>query len=239
MPRFFLEKINEECPCITGGDAHHISRSLRMKTGERLTVCAGSTDYECEIISFSQDAVYLKILDSHICGSEPDVSVTLFQAVPKLDKLEYIVQKSVELGVTGIVPVLTRRCVSRPDKNSFSKKLERLRKISLEAAKQSGRGIVPEISMITDFPDAVEKMKQSDCPVMLYEGGGKRFSQLDIDGKKSFSVLIGSEGGFDPEEAELAASAGISRIWLGSRILRCETAPVAALSILMYITKNL
>lgn len=239
MPRFFLENINEDRPCITGGDAVHIGRSLRMKTGDKLTVCAGSTDYECAIKSIDKDTVYLEILDREICGSEPNVKVTLFQAMPKLSKLEHIIQKSVELGVTEIVPVLTRRCVSRPDEREFRKKLERLNKISLEAAKQSGRGIVPEVAMITDFKGAVEQMRQSDCPVMLYEEGGIRFNELDVQNARSLSLLVGSEGGFDPEEAKLAADAGINAVWLGKRILRCETAPVAALSILMYITKNL
>ena len=239
MPRFCLESINKQCPCITGDDARHIGRSLRMKTGECITVCAGSTDYECRIKSFTEDAVFLEILSSHVCGSEPDIKVTLYQAVPKLDKLEHIVQKSVELGVTEIVPVLTRRCISRPAEKDFKKKLDRLNKIALEAAKQSGRGIIPKVSMLTSFNGAVERMKNDDCPLMLYEEGGIRFSEVDTAEKKSYSILVGSEGGFDPEEALLAENSGVQSVWLGNRILRCETAPVTALSILMYITKNM
>jgi 16S rRNA (uracil1498-N3)-methyltransferase len=210
-----------------------------MKTGECITVCAGSTDYECRIKSFTEDAVFLEILSSHVCGSEPDIKVTLYQAVPKLDKLEHIVQKSVELGVTEIVPVLTRRCISRPAEKDFKKKLDRLNKIALEAAKQSGRGIIPKVSMLTSFNGAVERMKNDDCPLMLYEEGGIRFSEVDTAEKKSYSILVGSEGGFDPEEALLAENSGVQSVWLGNRILRCETAPVTALSILMYITKNM
>lgn len=237
MPRFFLEKMNTEAPVITGNDARHIGFSLRMKPGEILTVCAGGTDYKCSIDKITEDAVFLHILESRLCAAEPSIELTLYQAVPKLDKLETIIQKSVELGASRIVPVLTRRCISRP--KDFAKKLERLNKIALEAAKQSGRGIIPEVMPIIDFKTAVSQMSETDCPIMLYEEGGVRFSELNTEGKKSFSLLIGSEGGFDPEEAEYAKNAGINTVWLGERILRCETAPLTAISILMFITKNL
>lgn len=239
MPRFFLEKMNTETPVITGSDARHIGFSLRMKPGEILTVCAEGTDYKCSINKITEDAVFLDILESQLCAAEPSVELTLYQAVPKLDKLETIIQKSVELGASGIVPVLTRRCISRPKPKDFQKKLERLNKIALEAAKQSGRGIIPEVMPIIDFKTAVSQMAETECPIMLHEEGGVRFSELKTEGKKSFSLLIGSEGGFDPEEAELAKNAGINTVWLGERILRCETAPLTAISILMYITKNL
>lgn len=237
MPRFFLERMNTETPVITGSDARHIGFSLRMKPGELLTVCAEGRDYKCSINKITEDAVFLDILESSLCAAEPSVELTLYQAVPKLDKLETIIQKSVELGASRIVPVLTRRCISRP--KDFAKKLERLNKIALEAAKQSGRGIIPEVMPIIDFKTAVSQMSETECPIMLYEEGGMRFSELKTEGKKSFSLLIGSEGGFDPEEAEYAENAGINTVWLGERILRCETAPLTAISILMFITKNL
>lgn len=237
MPRFFLEKMNTETPVITGSDAKHIGFSLRMKPGELLTVCAEGRDYKCSINKITEDAVFLDILESSLCAAEPSIELTLYQAVPKLDKLETIIQKSVELGASRIVPVLTRRCISRP--KDFAKKLERLNKIALEAAKQSGRGIIPEVMPIIDFKTAVSQMSETECPIMLYEEGGVRFSELKTEGKKSFSLLIGSEGGFDPEEAEYAEKAGINTVWLGERILRCETAPLTAISILMFITNNL
>ncbi len=239
MPRFFLENIDLNMPVITGEDAKHIGRSLRMKPGQPLTVCSCGTDYFCEITSITSDEVFLKINESRLCSAEPTAEVTLFQAVPKLDKLEHIIQKSVELGVTKIVPVLTRRCVSRPDSKDFKKKLVRLNKIALEAAKQSGRGIIPEVTEIISFNEAVKQMSGLDCPLMLYEEGGIRFSEVETENKKSYALFIGSEGGFDESEAEAAKKAGIIPIWLGERILRCETAPFTALSILMYITKNL
>lgn len=239
MPRFFLEKMNNEDPIITGNDARHIGFSLRMKPGELLTVCAEGTDYKCAIKKITEDTVYLDILESSLCAAEPSIKLTLYQAVPKLDKLEAIIQKSVELGASEIIPVLTRRCISRPGEKDFSKKLERLNKIALAAAKQSGRGIIPLVKPIVNFKTAISQMSESECPIMLYEEGGIRFSQIETEGKKNFSLLIGSEGGFDPEEAQAAENAGINAVWLGNRILRCETAPLTAISILMYITKNL
>ena len=130
MPRFFTNEINEDNIIITGSDANHIGRSLRMKKGEALTLCCNGTDYNCIISNITSDTVYLELVSKNICASEPSVKVTLFQAVPKLDKLEYIIQKSVELGVSEIVPILTRRCISRPDEKDFLKKLPRLQKIA-------------------------------------------------------------------------------------------------------------
>ena len=239
MPRFFLENINTDNPVLTGEDARHIGRSLRMKPGEKITVCSCGTDYFCEISSITEDTVFLNIKEQKLCSAEPSVDLTLFQAIPKQDKLEHIIQKSVELGVSKIVPVLTRRCVSRPDKKDFEKKLARLNKIALEAAKQSGRGIIPTVEPMISFEEAIIQMKEYDCPAMLYEEGGIRFSELNTQEKKSFALFVGSEGGFDESEAEAAREAGIASIWLGERILRCETAPLTAISILMFITKNL
>ena len=122
MPRFFTNEIDENNIVLTGSDANHIGRSLRMRNGEAVTVCCNGIDYCCTIGSITSDMVYLNLLEKHRCAAEPNVEVTLFQAVPKLDKLEYIIQKSVELGVSRIVPVLTRRCVSRPDEKEFEKK---------------------------------------------------------------------------------------------------------------------
>lgn len=239
MPRFFLDNIDEHSPMITGDDARHIGFSLRMKAGERITVCANNIDYDCTIKQITGNAVFLDINESMPCAAEPSIKLTLYQALPKFDKLETIVQKAIELGASEIVPVMTKRCVSRPSQKDFLKRLERLRKIALAAAKQSGRGIVPGISPLIDFKTAVSQMLKTQCPVMLYENGGSSFFELETENKTNFSVLVGSEGGFDPEEAGYAKNSGITPIWLGNRILRCETAPLAAISILMFITKNL
>ncbi|MDE5861820.1 MAG: 16S rRNA (uracil(1498)-N(3))-methyltransferase [Ruminococcus sp.] len=240
MPRFFTNEINEDNIIITGSDANHIGRSLRMKKGEQLTVCCNGTDYNCIINSITPDTVYLDLVSKNICASEPSVNVTLFQAVPKTDKLEYIIQKSVELGVSRIVPVLTRRCISRPDEKDFSKKLPRLQKIAEQASKQSGRGIIPEITPIVSYKKALAMMSELDRTVILYEEqGGVSFRDVDFNDVKTIGLVVGSEGGFDPEETDLAVEAGAVRVWLGKRILRCETAPVTAVSILMFLTNNM
>ncbi|WP_288167867.1 RsmE family RNA methyltransferase, partial [Ruminococcus sp. CAG:379] len=152
---------------------------------------------------------------------------------------EQIVQKAVELGAARIVPVLTRRCISRPDPGQFSKKQQRLQKIAHAAAKQAGRGIIPEVGGMLTFSQALEELGGQQLPVMLYEAGGVSMSQLTVPRTGSIGVLVGSEGGFDPEEAAQARLAGIQPVWLGPRILRCETAPLTALSLLMYLSGNL
>ena len=240
MPRFFAEDINENDICLTGSDARHIGFSLRMRAGEEVTVCCRGVDYNCTIRSITGDCVFLDLVDKHRCAAEPEIEVTLFQAVPKLDKLEYIIQKSVELGVSRIVPVLTRRCISRPDSKDFTKKLPRLNKIAEEAAKQSGRGMIPEVAPLAGYKESLDMMRALDRTILLYEEeGGTSFGNVDFSGVKTAGLVIGSEGGFDKEEAQAAVSAGAVQVWLGKRILRCETAPITALSILMFLTNNM
>jgi 16S rRNA (uracil1498-N3)-methyltransferase len=240
MPRFFTNELDENNITLTGSDAHHIGRSLRMRPGEALTVCCCGIDYNCEIARITEDTVYLDLKEKVRCAAEPDMEVTLFQAVPKLDKLEHIIQKSVELGASRIVPVLTRRCISRPDDKDFAKKLPRLNKIAEEAAKQSGRGMIPEVTPIVSWKKAIEMMDELDMTVLLYEEkGGCSFSEIDFTGVRTAGLVVGSEGGFDSAEIEAAASEKVKRVWLGNRILRCETAPITALSILMFLTNNM
>lgn len=240
MPRFFVNEINEENIILTDENARHIGRSLRMKTGEEVTVCCSGIDYRCVITGFTEDTVSLNMEEKSVCQAEPDIEATLFQAVPKLDKLEYIIQKSVELGVSHIVPVLTQRCISRPSEKDFAKKLPRLNKIAEEAAKQSGRGIIPDVSEIISYKAVCESVKKLDKTFILYEAeGGKRFSEIDFGGIKSVGLIIGSEGGFDKSEVDEVKKVGAEQIWLGKRILRCETAPISALSILMFSTNNM
>ena len=240
MPRFFTNTIDENNITLTGDDAHHIGHSLRMKTGEPVTVCCCGTDYNCTISRITADTVYLSLESKVRCAAEPNIEVTLFQAVPKQDKLEYIIQKSVELGVSRIVPVLTRRCISRPDERDFAKKLSRLNKIAAEAAKQSGRGMIPEVMPVVSWEKAVSMMKQLDITAFLYEEkGGCSFSDIDFSKAGTVGLVVGSEGGFDSSEVGQADSDNVRRVWLGNRILRCETAPITALSILMFLTNNM
>ena len=175
MPRFFVPEVSGDHILVTGGDARHISYSLRMATGDDITFCNSGKDYFCKIESFSEEGVLCKIISSENSKSEPDVFLTLYQALPKGDKFETIIQKSIELGASRIVPVMTKRCVSRPDDKSFAKKLTRYNKIAEEAAKQSGRGIIPEITPIMDFDKAIKEASENDLPLICYEReGGKR-----------------------------------------------------------------
>jgi 16S rRNA (uracil1498-N3)-methyltransferase len=248
MPRFFLnpsarQDLSGGAVSISGDDAAHITRVLRMKPGDRLTVCDGlGSDLLCEIAGFDNDAVLLHILDKQRSQSEPDVAVTLYQGLPKGDKMELIVQKCVELGVTAIVPVLTLRSVSRPDGKTLAKKNERWNRIAAEAAKQCGRGILPQVLPTVDFKAAVGMLKTQSAALMLYEqnGGTLRdyFDRLAAI-PSEIGVLVGPEGGFDPEEVGEARNAGIPTAGMGPRILRTETAPLCALSVIMYATGNL
>ena len=191
MPRFFLEELDESDVCITGPDARHIGLSLRMRVGEMLTVCAYGRDYQCRIRSITPEEVHLDVVSSELCAAEPTVALTLYQAVPKADKLEQIIQKSVELGVTRIVPVLTRRCISRPKPAEFQKKLPRLQKIAASAAKQAGRGIIPEVAPMLTFAQACAEMQQADRAILLYEGGGVRFDEFFALDDVSFDIMPG------------------------------------------------
>lgn len=241
MPRFFIpkENITEETAVITGQDAVHIGRSLRMRLHDKMTLCCEGRDYSCELISISDEQCEARILSVGEGSGEPGVKLTLYQAMPKSDKLEMIVQKAVELGAFEIVPVLTARCVSRPDKKSFAKKRERLNKIALEAAKQCGRSIVPQVGDMITFDECAKRLGEHELPLICYEMGGVSLSEAVRDGVRSIGVFIGSEGGFEPFEVQKSTDSGAVVIGLGKRILRCETAPLAAISIIMHLTGNM
>lgn len=253
MPRFFLDNTDADFGSgiisIKGGDASHIVKALRMKAGDTLTVCdCRGSDYSCEILEADPLMVPLKIIGRHRSVSEPTIAVTLYQGLPKSDKMDFIVQKSVELGVTKIVPVITLRSVSRPDKKSLGHKTERWNRISDEAAKQCGRGILPEVAPAVDFNAAIALMAAHDLAIMPYEQNGGSihecldkidFSQKENAAPFSVGVIIGPEGGFDEKEADYARSCGVATVGMGPRILRTETAPLCALSALMYASGNL
>ena len=241
MPRFFTQDITQTEGCITGEDAKHIAKVLRMKVGDGLTVCdTKGYDYDCMIEEIGAGEVRLKVLSVAPSQTEPSVQVHLYQAMPKADKLETIVQKAVELGAASITPVMTRRCVSRPDTKSMDKKLVRYNRIALEAAKQCGRGVVPPVQPLLELPQALEQMQKTGCPILFYENATAPAKQiLAKAGASEITVLIGAEGGFDEDEVALAKEHGCHVLSLGKRILRCETAPLAALTVIMYETGNL
>lgn len=250
MPRFFIqnpaESIKGDILTITGEDSVHISRSLRMKCGEELVACDFSgLQYRCEICGFEDGGVQLKILEKKLCDSEPDIRVRIFQALPKGDKLDTVVQKCTELGAYDFTPVLTSRCISRPDEKSAAKKCGRWQKISAEAAKQCGRGIIPAVNKMCSFEKALSEMASSTLALMCYEcEDGYSIKRCIEENREKLasgaeiSVFIGSEGGISPEEAQTARDMGIICVGLGKRILRTETAPLFAVSAIMLLTGN-
>ena len=240
MAWFFAdEKITDSIFTITGEDARHIEKSLRMRVGEELTlVDCTQTQHLCEITDFCGGGVEVKIKQSKTCESEADVRVTLYQSLTKGDKMDLIVQKSVELGVHRIVPVITSRCVSRPDEKSIKKKIERWQKIALGAAQQSCRAIVPEVSDVMDFGKALDEAAKLETSVIFYECGGESLRTFTDKGSESMGIFVGPEGGFDVAEVCKAKEKGVVPATLGKRILRAETAPLAALSAIMSLTGN-
>ena len=209
-----------------------------MSVGESVTVCnMKCTEYGCVIDGFENGDVVLKIVSSSPGKTEPPYKVTVFQALPKGDKMETIVQKTVETGAYKVVPFISERCISRPDGKSRVSKVERWNKIAFEAAKQCGRGIIPEVGEILAFNQMLECARTADTAILFYEGDGtvplNRILEK-VSPQSSMSVIIGSEGGFSLEEVSAARSDGILIAGLGPRILRCETAPTVALSAISY-----
>lgn len=240
MPRFFVSTMPDTDGMITvsGDDARHIALSLRCAVGEKLDLCRDGEVYECEIASARPDEVLLRVISSRKDTSEPPCAVTLFAANPKGDKLDTVIQKATELGAVRIVPFLSERCVSRPDGGARANRRARWKRIAEEAAKQCGRGMIPEVADITDFDGAVREAVSADIPLFLYENEKSQTLRGVISGKlipgTKVSVMTGAEGGFSPAEAWKASSAGMIPCGLGERILRCETAPICVLSAILY-----
>lgn len=239
MPHFF-EKVEGDIVALSPENARHISGALRMRVGENITICHEGRNYSCELVTVEKDEVTAKVIDCNMNYSEPDVAVTLFQCVPKGDKLELVIQKAVELGVSEIVPVLSSRCVSRPDEKKALKKTERYKKIALSACEQSGRGKVVEVKDQISFKQALQMTKDFDTTILFYEGGGKPLKEIFSEQKpKNVCVFIGPEGGFSDEEVTALEQNGAVVATLGKRILRTETAPLAALVSIMLLTDNM
>ena len=236
MPRFFIDRPVVDFFRVTGKDARHIEKSLRMRTREVLTLCHGGVDYICEIANFEKDSVVVELVSSKKNTAEPKTSVTLLYSLPKGDKMDLVVQKAVEVGVCAILPVLTKRCVSRPDEKTLQKKVQRWQKIAQEAAQQSGRGAIPKVCEAMDFSQALNVGAQSEKAILFYEGGGKPLGQLLAKKPESVSIFIGPEGGFDEDEVQLAKEKGLEVCSLGERILRTETAAIVASALTIYET---
>lgn len=244
MPRFFVSpsqigvKDNgEKTVIITGDDALHITKSLRMREGESLTVCdCNGKDYFCTVHK-TGETVFLNVTGEKGCDSEPPYFATVYQALVKGDKFDTVVQKSVECGASRIVPFISERCIVRADKKDAAKKIVRWQRIAEEAAKQCGRGIIPEILPLMTFKEAAESAAKADIPLFCYEDEGETSLKKVLAGAKKYetvSLMIGSEGGFSEKEARSATDSGMISVGLGKRILRTETASPFVLSCLSY-----
>jgi len=248
MYRFFVDKnqISRTGVVITGSDVNHIKNVLRMKQGEEVSVMVPGDDneYRCEIAEFSEEEVILSILFVKKSNVELSSKITLFQALPKADKMELIIEKAVELGAFRIVPVATKRSVVKLDKAKEDKKIARWNKISEAAAKQSKRAIVPEVSGVKSFKEAVDECADMDIKLIPYElsdpDSMEKTRQLfaSIKAGNSVGIFIGPEGGFTQEEVSYAMDKGLLPITLGHRILRTETAGLTVLSWLVLMLDN-
>ena len=239
MPhRYFTTDISGGTAVLSGADAHHLAHVMRARPGETITLCDGKgTDYACAVRGFGPDTVELEILSSSASVSEPGVRVTLYVGYPKQDRLETIVQKAVELGAVRIVPFFSRYCVAAPKKEE--QKNLRYNRIAFEAAKQSGRGVVPQVELPVTYKQMLADAARNDAAFFCYEAGGEPLLSRLEGASGALAIITGSEGGFSPEEAQAAVQAGCVPVTLGPRILRCETAPLAALAVAMALTGNL
>ena len=239
MYHFFVseEQINGENAYIEGSDVNHIANVLRMKPGEELLISVrGDWDYLCKIVDIETDRVNLKVLES-MEQRELPVNITLLQGIPKSDKLEMIIQKAVELGVSEIIPVKTKRVVVKIDEKKVDTKVNRWNAIAESAAKQSKRSIIPKVHEPMSIDNALEIVKDFGVKLIPYEnadGIDKTRKILDnMDKTKNIAVFIGPEGGFEESEVDSIKNSGFEVITLGKRILRTETAGLALLSNIM------
>lgn len=241
MQRFFVTpaQVGEEEIYIEGSDVNHMKNVLRMKAGEELMVSDGNNwQYRCAVKEYLSEKAVLKILKKELVDTELPSKIYLFQGLPKQDKMELIVQKAVELGACQVVPVLTRRCVVKLDAKKAAKKVSRWQQIAESAAKQAGRGYIPEIRDVMTLEEALAFAGQLDVRLIPYELAEGMEHTRNVIGKiipgQSVGIFIGPEGGFEKEEVEHAVEKGVLPVTLGKRILRTETAGLAVLSVLMY-----
>lgn len=244
MPRFFVRASQigvrdngEKTVLIVGDDAMHITKSLRMKAGESVCVCdMAGCEYDCRVESVGEE-VLLSVVSESQSDTEPPYKATLYQALVKGDKFDTVVQKAVECGASRIVPFISERCVVRLSKSDCEKKRLRWQRIAAEAAKQCGRGIIPEVAGLLSFDEMVSEAAGADIPLFCYEAEDMKSLPEVLSKKgeaKKVSIVIGSEGGFSVNEAIKAKEGGLESVGLGKRILRTETASSFVLACLSY-----
>lgn len=238
MIRFFVEPdaVISDSVRLTGENAQH-AKVLRLKVGEQVLVCDGQgREWVCSVEHTQADTVFLRVLEAMESGSEARVKVSVYMAFPKADKLEHVIQKATELGAYEIVAFPSARCVSRPDEKALKKKQERWQKIAASAAEQSGRGMIPRVLTVSSYGAALERAAKADRALLFYEHEQAVTLRMALErgSYQTVSLLTGPEGGLEESEVEKAREAGLTVCTLGKRILRCETAPLCALSAVMY-----
>ena len=249
MPRFFVtpSDVSGDTVTLTGENAHHASYSLRLAPGDRIRVCDQQTAYLCEMVSFNGETATARILSADPIDTEPPFTARLYQALPKGDKLDTVIQKAVECGVTEIIPFESSRCIVRAKPEAEGRKTERRCRIAEEAAKQCGRGVIPTVRPTVTFAEALRAAEGADLALFCYEGrnvtplpailemADSGLETARREGRRpEIAIFVGSEGGFSSEEAAAAREAGFAMTGLGKRILRTETASGFVLSCLIY-----
>ena len=238
MVRFFVEPadMQPDFLVLTGENAQH-AKVLRLKNGEEVLVCDGQgNECRCVISDVAPGQISLVVKDRQVSETEAAVQVSVYMAFSKGDKLEHVIQKATELGAYEIVAFPSARCVSKPDDKSLKKKLERWRKIAASAAEQSGRGRIPQVITLPTYKAALERAALADKALLFYENEHAVTLKMALEQGpyRTVSLLTGPEGGLEVSEVEQARAAGMEVCTLGRRILRCETAPLCALSAVMY-----
>lgn len=235
--RYFTHDIAGDIAHITGTDARHLAQVLRAQPGAPLTLCDGNgTDFEAVILTVTAQQITLRVLSAAPSKAEPLLWAEACIGIAKGERMDWAVQKAVELGASVIRPFYSEHSVVKPKKES--EKAARWGRIALEAAKQSGRGIIPTVEQPVLFPEMLAAAAQCDAAFLFYEGGGQPLRQL-VQNQKKLALITGPEGGFSTAEVEEAGLAGCVTVGLGPRILRSETAPAAALAVVMALSGNL
>lgn len=238
MTRFFVspQQMQPDFLVLTGENAVH-ANVLRLKNGEQVLVCDGDgNECVCVVSDISRDQVCLVVKSRQCSQTEACVDVRVYIAFPKGDKLEHVIQKATELGASSIIAFPSSRCVSKPDEKSLRKKLERWQKIAASAAEQSGRGRIPEVRVVSGIEAAMKDALRAEKVILFYENEKAKTLAMALKCStfSSISIMTGPEGGLDEKEVNRARELGMEICTLGSRILRCETAPLCALSAIMY-----
>ena len=240
MPRFFVpsENFDLDKVKITGDDAFHIARALRMAVGDEITIAdMQGNEHLCRLEKIRDEEVDCIILETKAGKTESPLEITLYMGYPKGDKLETVIQKAVELGASRIVPFESSRCVKRPRADKAEKQGARLSRIAEEAAKQCGRAKIPQVLPPISFKEMLSLATKNTLALFCYEGDGTESLKKVLETENmqdSLSVIVGCEGGFSTDEANSAKEAGLRLVNLGPRILRCETAPIYVLSAISY-----